>query len=515
MKANRIPAWLFLGFLIPGCSENPVPVSSRTPKANQPPATSIPMEPSTVQTSPESSVPPAIAESAPIASAGTEALIEGLNLGGLKEAFVHARSAYDKSPKDPAAATQFINLIEELGISFSQQGNRERGNKAFSKAVELLETALKADVKINSRISSVVYYNGGCAKALENKAEDAMILVEKAMNHGFGDLDQLRGDADLAVVRALPGFSEKLAAWEVKAQEAALEHAKAESIDADRRDKAIKQGEELLTLSRSKFGPEHPSTLLEMSSLAGSYFEAGRLDEELKLREEVLTLHRKVSGPEHFSTFRAMEKLAICYYERGRLDEAVKLREEMLSLFRKLIGPEHPNTLNEMNNLLYLYHAANQQDEAFKLSTELLALTPDDSGAHNEAAWKLATTPDKDGRYPQAKQAVTWARRACELEPTNGALLNTLGVTLYRAEQWQEAGETLQKSIELGADVPHNWLFTAMSHWQLNQKDKAREWYDKSLTWQAANEEAARADAELRGFFAEAAKLMDPDSKGE
>ena len=550
MKLIRMSVWLFSGFLLQGCSEDSAPVSTRQPEASQPPVTSTPTQPSTGQTSPDSSVPPAMPETAPITSAGTEAMIEGLNIRGLNEAVARARAAYDSSPQDPAAATQFINLIEGLGISLSQQGNSEGGNKALIHAVELLDSALKAGVKIDPQVCSEVYYNGGCAKALENKVEDAMVLIEKAMDHGYGDLDQLRADADLAAVRALPGFSEKLAAWEAKAPEAALEQANA---DADRRDVALKRAENMLARNRTQIGTEHPNTILSMDNLAVAYFNAGRPGEAIKLMEEVLTIRRKVNGPDHFNTALVMDNLAVFYYSIGRLDDAAKLREELLVRDRKQYGPEHPSTIKSMYNvavsyfnagryddavklqeelltlsrkvngpdhpdtimvikhLANCYHAAGRHDEAFKLSAELLALIPDDPAAHNEAAWNLATSPDNDGRYPQAKQAVAWARRACELVPNNSAQLNTLGVALYRAEQWQEASDALQKSIEFGADVPHNWLFIAMSHWQMDQKDKAKEWYDKSLTMQAA----ARFDAELHGFFAEAAKLMAPDSEGE
>lgn len=206
-----------------------------------------------------------------------------------------------------------------------------------------------------------------------------------------------------------------------------------------------------------------------------------------------------------------MENVAVIYASVGRLGEALKLHEDVLTLRRKLLGAGHAETLKAMGNLVTSYAAAGRRDEAFQLRKELLTLRPDDVNALNAAAWGLATNPDKDGLYPHAAQAVEWARRANELAPNNASLLNTLGTALYRAEQWQEAIDTLQKSIELGADVPHNWLFIAMAHWQMDQKDKAKQWYDKSLAWQTANADAAKADAELQGFFTEAAKLMAAD----
>ncbi len=73
--------------------------------------------------------------------------------------------------------------------------------------------------------------------------------------------------------------------------------------------------------------------------------------------------------------------------------------------------------------------------------------------------------------------------------------------------------DTLHKSIKHGVDVAHNWLFIAMAHWQLDQKDQAKPWYDNSLAWQTANADAFKADAELQSFFAEAAKLMASDAE--
>lgn len=158
-----------------------------------------------------------------------------------------------------------------------------------------------------------------------------------------------------------------------------------------------------------------------------------------------------------------------------------------------------------------LGHALSKQgdlDGAMECYRKGLELNPQDANAHNSAAWTLATTADRASQYSCSQQAVEWARRANDLEPNNGGLLKTLGVALYRTGQRQDANKVIRQSIELGFNRPENWLFLAMSHWQLNEKDKAQEWYDKSLAWKAANDADFAADADLQAFFAEAAKLM-------
>lgn len=125
---------------------------------------------------------------------------------------MRAKSAYDMSPRDAAAASRFINLNEQLGVRLCQMGNRQRGNAVLLEAVEWLDTAIGAGVTIDAQSCGLVYYNGGRAKAHQNQLDEALALIEKAINHGFSDFAQLRADEDLAAVRALPGFSEKLQA---------------------------------------------------------------------------------------------------------------------------------------------------------------------------------------------------------------------------------------------------------------------------------------------------------------
>ncbi len=143
-------------------------------------------------------------------------------------------------------------------------------------------------------------------------------------------------------------------------------------------------------------------------------------------------------------------------------------------------------------------------DEAVAAWRKVIDLNPKSAKVHDELAWKLAATADKDGRFPHAEQAVQWARRACELAPGKGTHWNSLGVAYYRTKEWRDAVESLQKSIKLGDDVPHNWLFLAMSHWQLDDHDQARKWYDKALAWRKKN----NPGKQVQGFFAEAEKLL-------
>jgi hypothetical protein len=55
------------------------------------------------------------------------------------------------------------------------------------------------------------------------------------------------------------------------------------------------------------------------------------------------------------------------------------------------------------------------------------------------------------------------------------------------------------------ADNAHEGFFLAMAHWQLGNKDKARDWFAKSVAWM---EKRNKNDPELKRSRAEAAALL-------
>ena len=81
--------------------------------------------------------------------------------------------------------------------------------------------------------------------------------------------------------------------------------------------------------------------------------------------------------------------------------------------------------------------AGNSKDaKARELLERALQLDPDSPAVHNHLAWMFVAGPEAL-RDPQA--AVRLARRAVELDDSQAVYLNTLGVALYRAGQYQNA----------------------------------------------------------------------------
>ena len=126
------------------------------------------------------------------------------------------------------------------------------------------------------------------------------------------------------------------------------------------------------------------------------------------------------------------------------------------------------------------------------------------AGHHNGAAWLLATCPDVKLRDPAL--AVAHAKKAVELAPGSGGTWNTLGVAQYRNGDWKAAVEALMKSVQFGkGGNSFDFFFLAVAHWQLNEKDKARAWYDQAIAWMDKHNSQ---DKELKRFRVEATDLL-------
>jgi WD40 repeat protein len=158
--------------------------------------------------------------------------------------------------------------------------------------------------------------------------------------------------------------------------------------------------------------------------------------------------------------------------------------------------------------------AAEPKDPPLQVTVDLGDLSPGYKQALelNNQAWPLATNPEAKLRDPD--RAVELAQKAVDLCPKQAMYWNTLGVAHYRAGHWKEAIEALTKSMELakGNLESFDTFFLAMAHWRLDEKEEAREWYDRAAQWMEKNKDQLEGNKqwpeELRRFRTEAAELL-------
>jgi tetratricopeptide (TPR) repeat protein len=117
-------------------------------------------------------------------------------------------------------------------------------------------------------------------------------------------------------------------------------------------------------LMKAKLGPDHPSTLIVMHTLALTYRDVDRMDRALPLFEEVSRLRKAKLGPEHPQTWDSVYMLALTYRDAGRLDRAVPLLEEIAGRRKAKLGADHVETILSANQLVRAYLDARRWTEA-------------------------------------------------------------------------------------------------------------------------------------------------------
>jgi serine/threonine protein kinase/WD40 repeat protein/tetratricopeptide (TPR) repeat protein len=134
-------------------------------------------------------------------------------------------------------------------------------------------------------------------------------------------------------------------------------------------------------------------------------------------------------------------------------------------------------------------------------------IDPDHAMAQNNLAWLLLTGPRE---LRDAKEALAHARAAVARDEQQ-TYLNTLGVALYRNDQYAEAVPMLEKSLAAGKGQSDAYdLFPlAMCHATLGDPVKAKDCFDRAVKWMEGRKQLqSREVEELQAFRTEAEEVL-------
>jgi serine/threonine protein kinase/tetratricopeptide (TPR) repeat protein len=281
-------------------------------------------------------------------------------------------------------------------------------------------------------------------------------------------------------------------------------------------DEALRLGKEIVSLRAASLGADHPQTLASMNNLANNYAALKRFEDALGLHQEIWKLRQAKLRPDHPETLKSMNNVANCYDALGRHRDSLGLHEQTLEGRRRTLGPIHPETLKSMYNVAvahvalgHYYEAVQRHEKTLELRTaQLPPKHPDTLKSLNALAWILATAPDPKVRDPG--RALQLAKQATAGAPDNGGYLNTLGIASYRAGDWEATVKTLTRSMNLRkSGDASDFLFLAMAHWRLEDRNEARTWYARAVQWIGQN----HSDEGVHRFRAEAAELLQMEKK--
>lgn len=321
------------------------------------------------------------------------------------------------------------------------------------------------------------------------------VIVLVATCNSFGILLRQTGRPDeaerlhrraLALVDRIPAFSSNSTSSDPRLERARTRiHLAYGLVAQNKREEAIQFALEAVAIFKES-ADEFPLSTLYLAELVPSYQYLGR------------TLER---AGRHAEALEALQ-------------QALKMAEN-LSAVDPTSGVAERSMVDVLATLIrFRPETGTSVDECFR---RLCQLNPKDSLAQNHLAWYLVTLPDP--KYRDAGRAVEVAKKSVEQSPKNGLYLNTLGVSRFRAGDYETAIADLEKSRELlnnGQDS-FNTFFLAMAHWKLGNKEAARKWYDQAVTWmenhQPKNEELVRFRAEAEEMFKQEPGDSDRDVK--
>jgi WD40 repeat protein/serine/threonine protein kinase len=127
----------------------------------------------------------------------------------------------------------------------------------------------------------------------------------------------------------------------------------------------------------------------------------------------------------------------------------------------------------------------------------------------NTLSWRLVQLPGRP--VAEYRKAVLYSEQACQLEPSNGTYLNTLGVAYYRAGNHEKALETLLRSdalnkVQYRDSLPSDLAFLAMTQHRLGHAKEAQAYLEQLR--ERMKEPRRAKDAEAQGFLRETEALL-------
>ena len=341
------------------------------------------------------------------------------------EFYYNLGAALDKKGQVEEAINQFQAAVRlkpdyaeahnNLGVALGRKGQSGEAISQFQAAIRLKPDYADA------------YNNLGCALAAQGRFDEAIGNYRKATRINANSSDALD---NLGVALAAQG----------RFDEAIENYYKAIQIDSNRPETFFHLGTTLGQLGRNREAVAqyrealrlNPNLSGALNNLGVALAAQGQFDEAIENYRKAIQINT--------NNCEALDNLGKALAAQGRFDEAIE------NFYRAIrINSNHPEIFFHLGMTL---DQSGRNREAVAQYREALRLNPNLSGALNNLAWVLATSPDDKLR--NGAEAVRLAERACELtHDGQPAFMGTLAAAYAEAGRFPEAVTTAEKAEQL------------------------------------------------------------------
>jgi tetratricopeptide (TPR) repeat protein len=217
---------------------------------------------------------------------------------------------------DPQSMRALHNLALDYGL-----------NSEYEKAVDRFKRAYQLESEAREGISAaevlIVWYGLAWAVRLQGRYHDARDLGEEAWDYGKERL----GSDHFATLRTANGLSVALRRI------------------APFREDAMRIGEEVLDISRRKFGNRNPDTMAAAVNVTNIRRTNGLVDEAYELAHWTATEYPHVYGPDHPYSYGCIGNLGLMFRVTGDPEQARMRNEEALAGLDARLGRDHDISL--------------------------------------------------------------------------------------------------------------------------------------------------------------------------
>jgi len=162
--------------------------------------------------------------------------------------------------------------------------------------------------------------------------------------------------------------------------------------------------------------------------------------------------------------------LARVYYAQDSMEGAVKVYESGLNRMRST-----EDSMIVMYALAAAYERQNKVEQAIKLFEIIIANQPNNSQALNYLGYMLA---DRGMRLEYARELIL---RALDLDPNNGAFIDSYGWVLYRLGDFPAALQILLQAVNLIINDPVVFEHVGDAYRAIGDFKKAHEFWGKAF----------------------------------